>query len=216
MKITGAIFDLDGTLLDSMFIWETVGEKYLTSIGIEHPEGMNKVFRFTSLLNAAKTVKERFCLNMTVPEIMENVNNYAKEIYVRDVKPKKGVIELLDKLKSRNVKMCIATATDLSPVTAVLRKNNMLHYFGEIFTEAIIGHGKREPYMFREAIKFLGTEKESTWIFEDALYSITTAKKEGFPVVGVYDKSEKNPEEVKKLSDIYIKDYSELNRILDN
>ena len=213
MDITGAIFDLDGTLLDSMFIWETVGEKYLASIGIEHPEGMNKVFRFTSLRNAAETVKERFCLNMTVPEIMENVNICAKEIYVRDVKPKDGVIEFLEKLKSRNIKMCIATATDLSPVTAVLRKNNMLSYFGEIFTEAKVGYGKREPYMFREALKFLGTEKESTWIFEDALYSVTTAKKEGFPVVGIYDKSEKHQEDLKKLSDIYIKDYSELNNI---
>ena len=206
--IKGAIFDLDGTLFDSMFIWDTIGEIYLRSIGYEPKENLNETFKTMSLYNAACYYQSEYGVTLSVDEIMDGVNKMVEKYYMHEVLLKKGVAEFLEKLHTMGVKMCIATATDKYLVEAALERCNVDKYFSEIFTCTSVGASKDEPVIYREALNHLGTEKKDTYIFEDAIYAVKTAKKDGFITVGIYDSHEECSEEVKKLCDCFIDDYT--------
>ena len=106
--------------------------------------------------------------------------------------------------------MGIATATGEPALEAVLEKFNMLHYFEAIYSTYTVGAAKTEPKVYDVVLEKLGTDKETTWIIEDALYAATTAKANGYNVVGIYDKSEPEQEKLQNLVDVYINNYSEL------
>lgn len=210
MNITGAIFDFDGTVFDSMHIWKGVKFQFFDRIGLVLGEEQREEFKNLFLLDAIELAKERFNLKMTDKELFNEFFTLIKEKYLDDTEPKNDIIEFLEKLKAKGVKMGIATATGESALIAVLEKFNMLHYFQEIYSTYTVGASKTEPKVYDVVLEKLGTEKQTTWIFEDALYAAKTAKKAGYNVVGIYDKSEPGQEELKKLVDIYIHNYSEL------
>ena len=210
MNITGAIFDFDGTVFDSMHIWKGVKFQFFDRIGLILNEEQREEFKKLFLLDAIELAKTRFDLKMTDKELFDEFFTLIKEKYLADTKPKNDIIEFLEKLKAKGVKMGIATATGEPALIAVLEKFNMLHYFQEIYWTYTVGASKTEPKVYDVVLNELGTEKETTWIFEDALYAAKTAKKAGYNVVGIYDKSEPEQEELKNLVDIYIHNYSEL------
>lgn len=210
MNITGAIFDFDGTVFDSMHIWKGVKFQFFDRIGLVLTDEAKKDFAKLFLLDAIELAKTRFDLKMTDKELFDEFFTLIKEKYLADTKPKNDIIEFLEKLKSKGVKMGIATATGEPALIAVLEKFNMLHYFQEIYSTYTVGASKTEPKVYDVVLNELGTDKETTWIFEDALYAAKTAKKAGYNVVGIYDKSEPEQEELKGLVDIYIHNYSEL------
>lgn len=208
--IKGAIFDLDGTLFDSMFIWDTIGEIYLRSIGYEPKENLNETFKTMSLYNAACYYKSEYGVTLSVDEIMDGVNRMVEKYYINEVQLKTGVYDFIKHLHNIGVKMCIATATDKYLVEAALKRCGIKECFSEIFTCTSVGHSKDEPDIYREALRHLATPKEDTFVFEDAIYAIRTAKKDGFRVVAIYDKSEENQAEIKSLCDYYITDYTDM------
>ena len=210
MNITGAIFDFDGTVFDSMHIWKGVKFQFFDRIGLVLNEEQREEFKKLFLLDAIELAKTRFDLKMTDKELFDEFFTLIKEKYLADTKPKNDIIEFLEKLKAKGVKMGIATATGEPALIAVLEKFNMLHYFQEIYSTYTVGASKTEPKVYDVVLNELGTEKETTWIFEDALYAAKTAKKAGYNVVGIYDKSEPEQEELKDLVDIYIHNYSEI------
>ena len=210
MNITGAIFDFDGTVFDSMHIWKGVKFQFFDRIGLVLNEEQREEFKNLFLLEAIELAKTRFDLKMTDKELFNEFFSLIKEKYLADTKPKNDIIEFLEKLKAKGVKMGIATATGEPALIAVLEKFNMLHYFEEIYSTYTVGASKTEPKVYDVVLNELGTEKETTWIFEDALYAAKTAKKAGYNVVGIYDKSELEQDELKNLVDIYIHNYSEL------
>lgn len=213
MKIQGAIFDVDGTLLDSMSIWDTIGADYLRSIGYEPRENLNEVFKNMSLLQAAEYYRREYGVTRSIEEIMDGVNAMLEHFYQYDAPLKPGVAELLERLRRKDVKLCIATATDRYLVEAALKRCGVLSYFDEIFTCNEVGHGKDEPIIFEAALRFLGTEKTKTVVFDDALYAIRTAKKAGFPVAAVYDSHEKAQAEIRALADLYLADLAQFNLV---
>lgn len=210
MNITGAIFDFDGTVFDSMHIWKGVKFQFFDRIGLVLSEEQREEFKNLFLLEAIELAKKRFDLKMTDKELFNEFFTMIKEKYLADTEPKNDIIEFLEKLKAKGVKMGIATATGEPALIAVLEKFNMLHYFQEIYSTYTVGASKTEPKVYDVVLNELGTEKQTTWIFEDALYAAKTAKKAGYKVVGIYDKSEPEQEELKNLVDIYINNYSEL------
>ena len=210
MRIRGAIFDVDGTLLDSMFIWDTIGETYLRSIGYEPREKLNEVFKNMSLFQAARYYRTEYGVTLSIDEIMNGVNAMLERYYRFEVSLKPGVAELLAQLQASGVKLCIATATDRYLVEAALERCGVLSCFGAIFTCNEVGHGKDESDIFEEALRFLGTEKAETVVFDDALYAVRTAKEAGFPVAVIYDSHEKNQEGLRALADFYIEDFSQV------
>ena len=207
--IKGAIFDLDGTILDSMFIWDTIGEDYLRTLGIETKENLKETFKTFSLEQAAQYYRENYGVTLTVSEIVYGVNKMAENYYVDTVQLKPGIEMFLEKLKANNVKMCIATVTDKHLAEAALGRLGVRDYFSEILTCASVGRSKEEPYIYREAQKHLGTSKSETVVFEDALYALKTAKSDGFIAVGVFDIHEENQNELRMTADSYIENYSE-------
>ena len=108
-------------------------------------------------------------------------------------------------LKEMGAKMCVATATDRYLVDNSLKKCGVREYFSEIFTCNEVGHGKDEPVIYEKALQYLGTKREKTVVFEDAIYAMETAKNAGFLVVGMFDKAEKDQRRVQNLADHYIK-----------
>lgn len=210
MRIRGAIFDVDGTLLDSMFIWDTIGELYLRSIGYQPKENLNETFKNMSLRQAARYYQTEYGVTLSIDEIMDGVNAMLERYYRFEVPLKPGVAELLERLRQSGVKLCIATATDRHLVEAALDRCGVLSCFGEIFTCNEVGHGKDEPDIFEAALRFLGTRKEETIVFDDALYAVRTAKESGFPVAVIYDSHEKNQKEIRALADFYIENFSQI------
>ena len=205
--IKGAIFDLDGTLLDSMFIWDTIGEDYLRSIGIEPRENLAETFKTFTLEESAEYYRTHYGVTLSVEKIVNGVNLMIEDFYRNTVLLKEGVAEFLARLSNGGVKMCIATVTDKYLVEAALIRLNVRQYFGEIFTTAEVGCGKNDPKIYRTALAYLGTEKRETLVFEDVLHALMTAKNDGFPVAAVYDKHEIRQTEMKANGDYYITDY---------
>lgn len=210
MNIKGAIFDLDGTLLDSMFIWDTIGEDYLLKRGITPEKGLNEKFRAMSIVQAAEYYRANYEITDSVEVIIDGVNCMIDHLYLNVVQAKEGVVSMLKELQKRGVKMCIATATDRFMVESALKHNGIEGYFSHILTCTEVGFGKDSPIIFERALEKIGTSKEETLVFEDALHAIETTRRAGFKIVGVYDKSaEGKQSRIKELSDYYIVSYKD-------
>lgn len=212
--IKGAIFDVDGTLLDSMFFWETIAEEYLRSLGIEPHTGLNEKFKSMSLYQTACHYQSEYGVTLPTTQIMAGINARMEGYYRQDIQLKKGVAAFLENLKRRGVKMCIATATDRSLIEAALERLQIRRYFLEIFTCTSVGHGKDEPVIFERALSFLRTAKPETVVFEDALYAVRTAKSAGFRVIAMQDNHEPYPESVRAIADYYVHDFCQVEELL--
>ncbi len=206
--LKGAIFDFDGTLVDSMFIWETFGEDYLRSLGKEPKENLCETFATFTLEQAAEYYRQNYCVTLSAEEIVSGINKMVLQSYRTKVELKSGVAEFLEKLKNQGVKMCVATVTDRSVVEEVLGRLGVREYFSEIFTCSEVGCNKEIPDIYNKALLHLNTEKSETVVFEDAFYALMTAKNDGFKVVAVYDKHEKNQVQMKANADYYVSDYT--------
>lgn len=207
MKIKCAIFDFDGTLFDSMFIWESVGEIYLRSLGKEPKPSLREDVRALSLYQSACYFRKEYDLPLLEEQIMSGINKTIEHFYINEVMPKPYVTEFLDEMKQKGIPMCIATASDRYQIEAALSRCGMSHYFDAIFTCSEVGYGKDEPVIFRKAMEHFNSDRSSSIIFEDALHAIKTAKNDGFTVVSVFDNSEKRQDEVRAISDCYIRDF---------
>ncbi len=207
--LKGAVFDFDGTLFDSMFIWDTIGEEYLCSIGYVPRPDINEVLKPMSLTQAACYFRDEYGVTLPQDEIVNGVNRRIEHFYRNEVQPKRDAESFLQLLTDHGVRMCLATATDRYLVEAALVRCHMEKYFSEILTCSSVGSGKDNPLIFRKAMNFLNTEKQDTWIFEDALHAVMTAKGDGFFVAAVYDRYEENQKLIKETADYYLKDYSD-------
>ncbi|NMP36570.1 MAG: HAD family phosphatase [Clostridiales bacterium] len=204
MKISGAIFDLDGTLLDSMHIWRNAAGGYLERHSMPVDSALWNRICAMSLRQSATMFHEEMGVSDTPEQIMNDINSSIEEFYFNVAAPKPGAKEFIEKLGNAGVKMCIASATDRYLVCAALERNGMLSYFEDVITCTMVGAGKGKPDIFLRALEVLKTPKDETFIFEDALYAIRTAKAAGFKVAAVYDRfSHDEQDEIKSLADVY-------------
>lgn len=209
--IKGAIFDIDGTLLDSMPVWENAGARYLATLGIEARSDLKERLDALSLPEGALYMQKEYKLSVTTEEILEGVNQVVKDFYFKEAVLKPGVCDLIQKLKKNQVRLIIATATDAEMAKAALIRNGIWKDFDGMITCEEAGAGKTSPTVFELAREHLQTKKEETWVFEDSLYAVKTASKAGFPVCSIYDAySRDNTEEIRTFSDIYVKDFYEI------
>ena len=212
-KIKYAIFDADGTLMDSMHIWDTLDAAFLTMRGIVPDEiGMFRKYGFFATINH---LIERYNLDMTFDEIKSEMMMILKYYYDNVPTPKNGVQAFLQKLKDKGVRCVVATATDKSLMVPALKRLGLLEYFDEVFSTKDVGVSKHEPDIFDLARDFLCADSD-TFIFEDAAYAIDTAKRAGYRVIAIEDYSaESEREHIKEIADYYITDYSQIYSILD-
>ncbi len=205
--IRGAIFDLDGTLLDSMSIWDTIGETYLRSLGKEPKEDLKETFKTFTMEQSAQYYREHYGVTLSVEEIIRDTDRIVENYYQNTILLKPGAADFLKELSERGIKMCIATVTNEHLVTAALQRLGVRDYFSQIFTCASVGHSKEEPYIYRAAARHLQTEKTETMVFEDTLHALKTAKTDGFLATAVYDVHEEQQTELKEMADCYIAEY---------
>ena len=213
-EMKAVIFDVDGTLLDTMPIWSESGATYLKSIGVEPEEGLGeKLFTMTTD-GGAVYLKDTYNLEQSLNEIKEGITAIVSEAYRNYADFKPGAKELLLEMKSKGIPMTVASSTERHLLNMVLGRLGVADYFEEILSCGDMKTTKNEPDIFYKAVEIMGSEVENTWIFEDGLYAIKTGVREGFPVVGVYDKvSYKDQKEIKAYSDIYVSNLEELDII---
>ena len=207
MRLRGAIFDFDGTLFDTMSVWDTAGEDYLRLIGMTPGETINEDLKTMSLQQAAEAIREQYRIPKSTETIIDEVNEMVGDFYLYRAEPKPGIEGFLEQLDKDGVSMCITTAAERRLVEGALKRCSLDRFFGEIFTCGEVGHGKDEPMIYEQALSFLGTEKTETVVFEDAYHAARTAKDAGFSVAAVYDDHETSSEELRSLADWYLEDY---------
>ena len=211
MKISGAIFDLDGTLIDSMSIWDDIAYNFLVSQGVTPKPDLRKMVATMYLDESARYLVEEYSLDCTPQDFKDYTERIIEDFYVRTVPPKRDAVEFLQKLKASGVKMCVATATERKLAVPALEHNGMLGFFDAIFSCAEIGVSKQSPEIFDMALEFLGTTKSETFVFEDSYHAVATAAKAGYNVVAIADKSaSKDEDKIKQLSVSFIENYAEL------
>ena len=202
-----AIFDVDGTLLDSMFIWEEAVDRTLRQKGIVPEEGLIDAIMHMSMEEGAAYVKERYRLPESSEEILTGIVAVVEQFYREEAGFKKDVRALLDEFKNRNVKMVVATSGSAELAGAALERLGIRDYFLRIFSCGEIGAGKTQPDIFLKAAETLGSTPEETWVFEDAIHAVRTAKRCGFKVTAIYDESSKKDwEEIRSLGDVVLEE----------
>ena len=207
--IQGAIFDVDGTLLDSMGVWDTIGEDYLRSLGYEPREKLNDKFRTMSIREAAEYYIAEYGVTLPVEEICCQVNGWIERFYRVETQLKPGAADFVRRLHDAGVKLAIATATDDFLVEAALRRCGVMDYFSGLITCTQVNQGKNRPDVYRAAMERIGTCRENTMVFEDSLKALGTARNDGFLTVGVCDRFERDQAGLAALAHIYIKDYTD-------
>jgi len=211
MEFKCGIFDMDGTLIDSMPMWRKLGFHILLSRGIEPRPEFAEDFKSLTLHEAALYCKEHYGLQESEEEILSDCWGEVEHFYRQEAAPLPGLVEYLKKLKAQGVKTYVATATDRDKTEIALEATGLAAYFDGILTCPEVGIGKSSPKIFEEALALSGCAKEDAVIFEDSLYAIRTAKAAGFRVIGVHDpRIVEDQAKVQALVDQYIHTYEEL------
>jgi len=218
IKIKGAIFDMDGTLVDSLMFWEEfwpkAGKVFLGKDNFTVGEEADRAVRTMFAAQAMPYVNQLFHFCKTDGEFFNYFISEIKDFYAR-VKTKPGAIGLLEHLKSLGIKMCVASATDLENLNYAIRVCGLTDYFDATLSCADIGAGKDKPDIYIAAKNALGLEAEDICVFEDSYVALETAKKSGFQTVGVFDKYNYGQDRLKAASVIYIKEGDPLSIIND-
>lgn len=217
-NIKGAIFDMDGTLIDSLMLWDIVwdkfGEKYLQNGKFRPSQEDDKAVRTMTLKDAMDHVHSVYGIGNSGEELLETANEIIIQFYSNEVEAKTGAAEFLEHCYTNGIKMCIASATDIRLIKIAVEHCRLGKYFPNILSCTEIGKGKDEPDIYLKAIACLGTEKEETCVFEDSHIAIQTANKIGVKTVGIYDKYNYGQEEMQKIADEYIAEGETLLKLL--
>ncbi|MCM1133173.1 MAG: HAD family phosphatase [Ruminococcus flavefaciens] len=214
--IKSIIFDLDGTLIDSMKIWYQIDRRFLIENGVKNPpREISERMKKMTIDDSAELFISEFNLNLTKEYVIKRIEELVRTEYEENIPLKPNVSDLLDFLDSRNIRYCVATATYKSLAEAVLRRCGIISRFDFILTDEEYPRGKKFPDIFMGACERFGTLPSETLVAEDSLHSIETAKNAGFPVAAVYDESaEPDSGAIKRLADYYFNSVYEIKDLI--
>lgn len=206
--VEAIIFDLDGTLLDSMPMWQNFGRLYLKELGIEAKDKIDRDLFAMTPAQSAQYFIDHYQVDKTVPEMVDEMAEIAHRFYENQVKEKPGAKDFLEFLKSKEIPLAVATVTNKDSTYAGLKQNNMLDYFSSIVTVADVGIGKEDPAVFLEAARKLQAKPEKSVIVEDALHAVKTAKSAKFITAGIFDQvNHYFQKDLMNTCDLYLENY---------
>ena len=207
----GAIFDLDWTLIDSMWVWEKIDKEFLEKRNIDIPSDYIEKINSMSFEKVAQYTIERFNLKESEEELIKEWNEMAIYEYSNNIKLKPNVKEYLNKLKENNIRIALSTSSPRILYEPVLKNNHIYEYFDALTSLEDVKRDKNYPDIYLLAAEKLDFNPQDCVGFEDILVAINTLKKAGFKAIGVYDKyADSEIGEIKKISDKYIYDFKEI------
>ena len=208
MKFKGAIMDLDGTLLDSMWVWSEIDDIYIRSKGmIPEPDLSRKLAR-KNMMESVEYFQQAYNIHEPAEKMAADLWALAEYAYRHLTPLKPNVYNFLMECHRRNIRLVIATASDKEFTKAALQRCGVWHLFEGIITSDEIGKSKNEPDIFYAALHMLGLPIEQAVVFEDSLHAIETAKKAGFYTAAVYDKySEPDKTALRETADFYLRTF---------
>jgi HAD superfamily hydrolase (TIGR01509 family) len=207
----GAIFDIDGTLLDSMPIWNDLGARYLETLSIQTEENLGKILFPMTMEEAAEYMKAQYRLPQTADEIRQGVLGIVENFYRYEVGLKPGVETYVKGLHRKGIPMILATTGDKELATAALARLGIRKYFCDILTVSDYGTSKHEPDIYQKAAQILQVPPSECVVFEDVFYALETAKAAGFLCAGVKDAASADDwERIRTIADYWIGDFTEI------
>ena len=207
----GVIFDVDGTMLDSMPIWNSIASDYLISRNRTPLPGLNEELRALGGHEIPSYFQKKYGITESADGILDGLNELLESFYFNFAPLKPGVLDVLEQFKANGVRMCVATATDRRLIEPALTRCGVIGFFERIYTCSEEMTSKRNPDIYIRAAEFLGAAVSETLVFEDALYAIKTAKNAGFTVAAVYDEDARDQQdEINSICDYYIRSWTDL------
>lgn len=211
MRFQGAIFDMDGTLVDSMWIWADLAQRFLEKKKITPPPELNHRFKNMTFESSSVYVARQFPLGMTPEEIRQDWIGMVHHYYEEELFLKPGALEYLQRLRQHGVRLALLTSNFRENCEAFLKRNGITGLFDSILTSDELGKSKGQPEIYLETARKLRTAPEECMVFEDILIAVQSAKKAGMAVTAVEeDASLPERDEIKKTADRYIVSFQEL------
>ncbi|MBE6600151.1 MAG: HAD family phosphatase [Ruminococcaceae bacterium] len=218
MTIKGAIFDMDGTLVDSLgfwgIFWEKFGQRYLNANDFYPDPELDKAARTTIFKDVIALARNYYSISEDIDEMMEFSEGVVYDFYHTKASVKSGAIEFLEYLKLNNVKISLASASDKKYINAAFETLGLDKYFDNIVSCADIGKSKEYPDVFYRAAQMIGEKVEDICVFEDSFVALQTAKNAGFLTVGVFDKNNYSQDMLKSASDIYLSEGMGMDKLI--
>lgn len=212
MDFKGAIFDLDGTLLDSMEMWLNAGELFLESLGKKAEEGLGAALLQMNVEEGALYIQKKYGLELTCKEIAEGTAAVVKKTYAEKIQPKEGAVDFLKLLSEKKIPCAILTGSDRKMFDGCLKRHGLEKFFQKILTCSELKMSKANPEIYSVAAKMLGSSAQQTLVFEDAPEAIKSASKAGFFTVGIFDQCTHSNSDIcsaRKNSRLFCRDFFE-------
>ena len=218
MKFKAAIFDMDGTLVDSLGFWDILwahfGKLYRNDPEFRPTEADDKAVRTLIFKDAMELIYERYAMGASVQELYDVAQELIKDFYSNKLKAKPGVKEFLEHCQAQGTKMCVASATRREMVELALSHCGLDKYFCKLFSCADLGVGKDKPDIYLLAQGYLGAAIEDTWVFEDSAVAIQTADRIGMKTVGIFDKNNFGQDIIAQTATIYVAEGEDLTKLI--
>lgn len=210
-NVKAVIFDMDGTLMDSMWIWPDIDEYYVKKYHLTLPNDFHRAIEGKGYRETAQYFVDTLHMKLPVNQIMDEWTELAYDRYIHEVFLKPGAEELLKSGSEKGIVFGIATSNGRSLVDAVLKARNIRHYFQSVRTSCEVKEGKPSPDVYLKVSEDIGIDPVNCLVFEDVPMGIIAGKRAGMKVCAVYDEFSSNlDEEKKELADYYIHDFRDV------